>query len=1745
MITLLYVLFGVSAVIGSPKPRSTSNTPPATLQLWYALSSQVSTSRPVEGTGLESHSAGDQQNEGDTDRAFEEIQRQMQQTGVGSYLMEGPIEPPEPGTVTKSAGGWLLGVHVEAKHGQQAYLDSVVMREISAFSYSIDDLPGYHGPDGDFLIAPSGQAVGPPDRSTRRPPKRETQLQIEVLDDKLTPLKEAGIIKRCHNGDWVTTPIIAAKKDSVTGAWTDKRVAMDYRPINAKTPSDPYAIPFAEQIHLDIRGARYFSKIDARQGFLQIPIPQHLQHLSAFWWHGELWCYTRCPYGMKNAPAHFQRVMSGCIQRAGLHANVHAFIDDILIHSDTFEEHCEHITAVLQMLHANGLRAHPDKSIFGCSTLEFLGHDVSAWGITPSQAKVAAIRALPTPNNVDALRRVLGFAGYYRNYVPFYSEITKPLTELLQKNVVWDWTPERDRAWEAIKEDLCRPGNALKRPNPDLPYILHTDWSKFGMSAVLGQIDPEDGNEYMVACISRSNNKHEKNYGSYRGEMLAAVWGIRSYRHYLQGAKHPFVLYTDHKGLTWLMSSTNLEGQYARWACLISDYEFQIEYKPGSTHEVADTPSRDPLPTTRDSTGSREPEPSLSTYQRAAAVTVWQNVAMMTFCSDEQKSADPLIQESRQGNEPGNVGNLDSISQRVNSAAELYFDHEPLDWQTIREAGDPCALFSQFDNSHVPEDDTPGSEAESFDSILPEIPYSAWVKLRAIEQSLLASTQMHGGIDDYSLEDECEDSRHAIDLQSGSVWTSMGSALQSGGGPNLQVSGPPGTPDRVDSIDTRPTPPETLLKIQQSGISVLELFGGLMGGLTMLLRNGIKVNRYVYCDIEHDVRAIARHRLSKLSRQYPSLLPVEAWAEAFSLPQDVYQINLRHLSGLVTSPGSEDAVWCIIGGFECQDLSPAGKGRGFDGFRSTSFFPLLNIIGEMQHLLPSRPPLYFVENTAMMAIKNPTTAVQEAYEAICNSIGEPILLDAARVGSYAHRLRNYWTNLANTRDIQSNLDLIQRDPSLQLSDILDPIPGRGPQLCDRVNQPPWYRANVKGAPLKVLPTLVATHRSYAFRHGGAGLLLHSIEGNTAYSELTIEERERALGYETGATECPGASFLIRHQVTGRSFDANATSSLWAIGTHIALNNSLPTMQQLGTYSLGAETPPHLGGEVEDYEQPSSGFVQLESRDLLSCMIAATITDSEVANEDHLGKEEPWLDKFLLHLLSTGTLEGTGISVEEKARVVRRALRYEWDERGNSLVRKVKTGHKRIIPRPHDRLALIRKIHEDNGHFGRRRTTHMVMAMYWWKGMYSDIRAVLQSCKACDINKASFNAMQPTLNPLDVRGYMYRWGLDLFGPFPKSKRGHQYVLVCIEHFTKYVEAFPLVDKSSAEVAYHVLHGVLARYGSPAEMVTDGGGEFQGEVEDLLFKFLVDHRITSNNHPQANGAAERTVQTLKACLRRMVNGKGDHQDWDLYLPWVLMGYRVSAQESTRMSPYLMLFGVDPIIPPAIRERLKVDEPLSFDDPKLAAASILDRAMVMQKCSVIAGHNLHIAQHRNQLRYGKLRTGGFLPQVAHFFVGDYVYVKEATRRSNALEPLARDSILRVREVRPSGVLVLEGSCGTTCVVNALNCQKCHLPIKATEVTQIVRPTPDHHCEVCKLPNRAALMLLCDSCNRGYHTFCIGLPGVPKQEKWYCEPCLTAGVSNTTGLAPHLVAKPSPAPVEGVVPTRTSGRTRGKRLQ
>jgi len=322
-------------------------------------------------------------------------------------------------------------------------------------------------------------------------------------------------------------------------------------------------------------------------------------------------------------------------------------------------------------------------------------------------------------------------------------------------------------------------------------------------------------------------------------------------------------------------------------------------------------------------------------------------------------------------------------------------------------------------------------------------------------------------------------------------------------------------------------------------------------------------------------------------------------------------------------------------------------------------------------------------------------------------------------------------------------------------------------------------------------------------------------------------------------------------------------------------------------------------------------------------------------------------------------------------------------------------------------------------------------------MGKDIAHVVQSCEECDRVNTSFNVQAKELQPLPVEGLFYGWGVDLAGPFnPTSNRGNRYVFVAIEHFSKHITVVPIPDKSAATTSRIFTEYVLCRFGSCAEVMTDVGPEFAGESAELLRQYCIDHRTTPPNHPQADGLAERAVQTIKRALKKVCEQSQKPEEWDMTLPWIAFGYNCSVQDSTKFSPYHLLYARAPVVPPAQMERYAT--PLNLDDPELACDHVLERGRIAHQASIIAGSNPLIAQHRDKLRYAAIRGGGYLPVLREFQAGDFMYLKWRNIDS-VLQMAAKRPVYRVKDVRENGTIILQGKCGTTFVNHVVNCAPC----------------------------------------------------------------------------------------------------------
>lgn len=419
-------------------------------------------------------------------------------------------------------------------------------------------------------------------------------------------------------------------------------------------------------------------------------------------------------------------------------------------------------------------------------------------------------------------------------------------------------------------------------------------------------------------------------------------------------------------------------------------------------------------------------------------------------------------------------------------------------------------------------------------------------------------------------------------------------------------------------------------------------------------------------------------------------------------------------------------------------------------------------------------------------------------------------------------------------------------------------------------------------------------------------------------------------------------------------------------------------------------------------------------------------------------------------------------------------------------------------------------------------------------MFDDVSAALKNCAACGITKATFNTPSATLTPLPILGLGFRWSIDLCGPFVSTVRGNQYVMVAIENFSKFVVFIPLPNKEAATTAFAFMQSILGQHGAPAEVLTDKGGEFEGPFDGTLQYYGIAHARTSPNHPSADGLAERQVQTLKAALRKMIFTTRTSNKWDAYLPRIALAFNCSKQASTLHVPYYIVYARMPLLPPEIRDLFGGHLPASPSADASAAEierhavhlarCLTERALAVEKASIMAWNNQHIAQYRDTLRYAKVRGGSYVPAIRVFRVGQFVYRRRQATAS--LQPDAHEAVLKVLQVKPSGILRLQGHCGMEIEDHENNCSPCFLTNLYTEVdVSLARPPVTYPCQVCKSSQKEEVMLLCDHCNHGYHTFCLSPPilTVPAGD-WFCDICVRNGLTRPTDCAAPPIGIGSP---------------------
>ena len=416
----------------------------------------------------------------------------------------------------------------------------------------------------------------------KQAPRRIPLSKKEAAYAEIHRMAEADVIEP-SNSPWSSPIVLVPKPDGSI------RFCVDYRKLNDVTKKDAYPLPRINDTLDLLHGSSYYSTIDLASGFWQVGMDIDAQEKSAFCVPNGLYQFKRMPYGLCNAPATFQRLMEQVL--SGLNWEICLlYIDDIIVFSSDFSQHLERLDKVMSRIEKSGLKINPKKCKFFTSEVKFLGHIVSAKGISTDPDKISAVKNWPRPYTVKHVRSFLGICSYYRRFVKDFASIAHPLNQLTEKYSTFHWTPQCEEAFKTLKDKLISPP-ILAYPDNSKPYILDCDASATGVGAVLSQID-DNGIERVISYYSHSLDKPERNYCVTRRELLAIVLAVKNYHSYLYGSKT--TVRTDHGALRWLLNFKNPEGQVARWIERLETYDINIVHRSGIRHGNCDALSRRP-----------------------------------------------------------------------------------------------------------------------------------------------------------------------------------------------------------------------------------------------------------------------------------------------------------------------------------------------------------------------------------------------------------------------------------------------------------------------------------------------------------------------------------------------------------------------------------------------------------------------------------------------------------------------------------------------------------------------------------------------------------------------------------------------------------------------------------------------------------------------------------------------------------------------------------------------------------------------------------------------------------------------------------------------------------------------------------------------------------------------------------------------------------------------------------------------
>ncbi|WJZ97355.1 hypothetical protein VitviT2T_015964 [Vitis vinifera] len=452
---------------------------------------------------------------------------------------------------------------------QEQCLLEVLKRCKKAIGWQISDLKGISP-----LVCTHHIYMEEEAKPIRQPQRRLNPHLQEVVRAEVLKLLQAGIIYPISDSPWVSPTQVVPKKSGITVVQNEKgeeittRLTSGWRVLE-RVSSHPF-----------------YCFLDGYSGYFQIEIDVEDQEKTTFTCPFGTYAYRRMPFGLCNAPATFQRCMLSIFNDM-VERIMKVFMDDITVYGGTFEECLVNLEAVLNRCIEKDLVLNWEKCHFMVRQGIVLGHIISEKGIEVDKAKVELIVKLPSPTTIKGVRQFLGHAEFYKRFIKDFSNLSKPLCEILAKDAAFIWDERCQKSFDQLKQFLTTTP-IVRAPNWQLPFEVMCDASDFAIGAVLGQ--REDGKPYVIYYVSKTLNEAQRNYITTEKELLAVVFALDKFRAYLVGSF--IIVFIDHSTLKYLLTKQNAKARLIRWILLLQEFDLQIRDKKGVENVVADHLSR-------------------------------------------------------------------------------------------------------------------------------------------------------------------------------------------------------------------------------------------------------------------------------------------------------------------------------------------------------------------------------------------------------------------------------------------------------------------------------------------------------------------------------------------------------------------------------------------------------------------------------------------------------------------------------------------------------------------------------------------------------------------------------------------------------------------------------------------------------------------------------------------------------------------------------------------------------------------------------------------------------------------------------------------------------------------------------------------------------------------------------------------------------------------------------------------------